>query len=106
MTTQKNDHHVYALGWQLSDAVRCDPHYRNAITGGGFKGPDGRFQGRGDGGKKIKRLRWTTTLQPEAMEILREMALKFHLDRNEIVEQLLFAVNYEAKAKTINGVQS
>lgn len=81
--------HKAALGWQLSDAVRCDPHYRNRITGGGIRGKGGRFQGRGEGGGSVARMRWSTTLRPDALEVLRELAAELGVDRNEVVERLL-----------------
>lgn len=76
-------------GWLLSDAVRCDPAYRNRITGGGVQGSGGRFVGRGEGGVSVERRRWTTTLTPEALEVLRSMAEATGMNRNEVVEQLL-----------------
>jgi len=76
-------------GWQLSDAVRCDPAYRDRVTGGGIRGTAGRFQGRGEGGASIERKRWTTTLQPAALEVLRQLADELGIDRNEVVERLL-----------------
>lgn len=72
------------LGWLISDAVRCDPAYRNRTTGGGVQGEGGRFASRG-----VKRLRWTTTLRPEALDVLREMAESQGISRNEVVEALL-----------------
>lgn len=78
------------LGWQASDAVRCDPAYRNRTTGGGVQSGDGgRFVGRGEGGTSIERRRWTTTLRPEALDILRELAECHGISRNEVVEALL-----------------
>ena len=89
--TYQEDEGGWALGWILSDAVRCDSAYRHRVTGGGVQGAGGRYQGRGPGGASIDRQRWTTTLRPEAMAILRGMAEREHLDRNEIIERLLFA---------------
>lgn len=76
-------------GWQLSDAVRCDPHYRNRITGGGLRGGGGQFIGRGENGAPVDRRRWTTTLTPEALEVLRSLAEANGISRNEVVERLL-----------------
>lgn len=87
------DQPTYALGWRLSDAVRCDPAYRHRVTRGGVQGEGGRFQGRGQGGARVERLRWTTTLRPEALAILRAMADAQGMDRNEVVERLLFAAD-------------
>lgn len=80
-----------ALGWQLSDAVRCDPSYRHKVTGGGIRGEGGRFQGRGERGASVERKRWTTTLRPEALDALRTLAEAHGIDRNEVVERLLLA---------------
>jgi hypothetical protein len=76
-------------GWHLSRAVRCDPPYRDLVTGGGVRGEGGRFTGRGEGGRSVERRRWTTTLRPEALEVLRELAERHGIDRNEVVERLL-----------------
>ena len=73
-------------GWQLSDAVRCDPAYRNRATGGGLPGANGRYVATEKG---RHRLRWSTTLLPEALEILRTVAERENLHRNEVVEKLL-----------------
>ncbi len=72
------------LGWQVSDAVRCDPAYRHRQTGGGKRGGGGRFERRG-----AERRRWTTTLSEDALAALRERAERQGIDRNEVVEQLL-----------------
>lgn len=78
-------------GWQLSDAVRCDPAYRNRATGGGVRSEGGRFVGRGPNGASVERQRWTTTLTPEALEVLRTLAEREGINRNEVVERLLLA---------------
>jgi hypothetical protein len=76
-------------GWQLSDAVRCDPAYRNRTTGGGVQGAGGRYIGRGANGASVERRRWTTTLTPDALEVLRNLADANGINRNEVVERLL-----------------
>lgn len=76
-------------GWQLSDAVRCDPAYRHRTTGGGVRGDGGQFIGRGKDGAPVDRRRWTTTLSPDALDVLRTLAEANGLNRNEVVEALL-----------------
>jgi hypothetical protein len=94
-------------GWKLSDAVRCDPAYRNRTTGGGVQGEGGRYVGRGENGARIDRRRWTTTLRPDALEVLRALAEANGIDRNEVVERLLLnpaglaAGNDEGPATTV-----
>jgi hypothetical protein len=83
-------------GWQLSDAVRCDPAYRNRVTGGGVQGTSGRFVGRGENGLSVERRRWTTTLTPDALDVLRTLAEANNLSRNEVVERLLLSRNAAA----------
>ena len=77
------------LGWQVSDAVRCDPAYRNRRTGGGRLGESGRFVSPTPDGRPVERQRITTTLRPEALAILREAAERDGISRNEVIERLL-----------------
>jgi hypothetical protein len=75
----------FVLGWQESDQVRCDPESPTSKIRGAAAG---HYRPLVDGAP-VERLRWTTTLSTDALEVLRTLSGVHRISRNEVVERLL-----------------